>query len=294
MSIRIGTGPQRARQTATGRLLPGDPAALLRRPAGVDSPVLRVILELTRNGSRPRDRNEEHVVCLAIEGGGMRGAISAGMCVVLEAMGLIAAFDRIYGVSAGRDERLRYRGRAGALSAAHSQDAARQGVIKRTRPLLRRPIVDFDRLFNDVISSRMPLSSDALASGPEFRALATSFETLSLRVLQDFADIDDAMQAVRGKRGFAVAGRAATHLSRRANGRWGAHRADSVRDSASRGSDTRAGSPLTPSRLSQPSAPRARRHHPAPCLTCACPALERYGAHVQLSGRRARAPNRDT
>src|ERR1700749_3307834 len=45
MPIRIGIGPHRARQIATGRLLPGDPAALLRGPAGGDSPVLRVMLE---------------------------------------------------------------------------------------------------------------------------------------------------------------------------------------------------------------------------------------------------------
>jgi predicted acylesterase/phospholipase RssA len=37
------------------------------------------------------------VVCLAVEGGGMRGAVPAGMCLVLEEAGLIPSFDRIYG-----------------------------------------------------------------------------------------------------------------------------------------------------------------------------------------------------
>jgi predicted patatin/cPLA2 family phospholipase len=36
-----------------------------------------------------------------------------------------------------------------------------------------------------------------LASGPEFRALAVSLETLTLRVLADFTDIDELTQAVR-------------------------------------------------------------------------------------------------
>jgi predicted patatin/cPLA2 family phospholipase len=39
-------------------------------------------------------------MCLAVEGGGMRAAGSAGMCVALEAAGLGGAFDRIHGVSA--------------------------------------------------------------------------------------------------------------------------------------------------------------------------------------------------
>ena len=37
----------------------------------------------------------------AVEGRGLRGSVSAGMCVALEAAGLIPAFDRIYGCSAG-------------------------------------------------------------------------------------------------------------------------------------------------------------------------------------------------
>ena len=78
-----------------------DAGALLRGRDEALSRVLRVILERTRAGSRPRERDDEHVVCLAIEGGGMRGAVTAGMCVVLEAAGLAGAFDRIYGVSAG-------------------------------------------------------------------------------------------------------------------------------------------------------------------------------------------------
>ena len=64
-------------------------------------PVLALILERAAAGSVPGARSDPHVVCLAIEGGGMRGSVSAGMCVVLEAAGLVGSFDRIYGCSAG-------------------------------------------------------------------------------------------------------------------------------------------------------------------------------------------------
>ena len=69
----------------------------------------RVVLGRAPAGSRPRERADGHLVCLAVEGGRMRGAVSAGMGVVLEAAGLTGAFDRIYGVSAGALNGLRWR-----------------------------------------------------------------------------------------------------------------------------------------------------------------------------------------
>jgi predicted acylesterase/phospholipase RssA len=173
------------------------PATLLPAPEETADPVLRVISERTQRRSVPRRRDDEHVVCLAIEGGGMRGAVSAGMCLVLEAAGVVRAFDRIYGVSAGALNGWATAVGQAALSATHYEDAARRRVINRMRPLVRRPVIDFDLLFEDLIAARKPLSFEGLASGPEFRALATSLETLSLRVLHDFADGDELRQAVR-------------------------------------------------------------------------------------------------
>jgi predicted patatin/cPLA2 family phospholipase len=191
---RVGRGPMRH---APGALLAPHPPSLLPASSVVADPVLRVVLERAREESRPGSRDDDHVVCLAVEGGGMRGAVSAGMCVVLEAAGLVTAFDRVYGVSAGALNGCALAAGQAALSATYYQDAATRRVINRMRPLLGRPVIDFDLLFDDVIGSRKPLSFDALSSGPEFRALATSLETLSLRVLRDFADIDEAMDAVR-------------------------------------------------------------------------------------------------
>jgi predicted patatin/cPLA2 family phospholipase len=174
-----------------------DPAALLLAPEDVDSPVLRLVIERAHTGSRPRARGDDHVVCLAVEGGGMRGAVSAGMCVVLEAAGLMCAFDRIYGVSAGALNGAAAAMGQAALSATHYQDAVTHRVINRMRPLVRRSVIDFDLMFEELIAARKPLCFEALSSGPEFRALAISLESLSLRVLGDFADVEELMLAVR-------------------------------------------------------------------------------------------------
>ncbi|HET8953198.1 MAG TPA: patatin-like phospholipase family protein [Solirubrobacteraceae bacterium] len=105
--------------------------------------------------------------------------------------------DRIYGVSAGALNGAATAAGQAALSATHYQDAASGRMINVMRPLLRRPVVDFDLLFEEVIAARKPLSAERLPGGPEFRALATSIETLSLRVLAGFADSDELTQALR-------------------------------------------------------------------------------------------------
>jgi predicted patatin/cPLA2 family phospholipase len=84
-----------------------------------------------------------------------------------------------------------------ALSATHYQDAASYRVINRLRPLVRRPVIDFDLLFEELIAVRKPLSFDRVAFGPELRVLATSLDTLSLRVLDGFIDGEELRHAVR-------------------------------------------------------------------------------------------------
>jgi predicted acylesterase/phospholipase RssA len=63
--------------------------------------VLRVVAGRAGAGSRPAGRNDGLHVALAIEGGGMRGTVSAGMALALHELGLVPAFDAVYGASAG-------------------------------------------------------------------------------------------------------------------------------------------------------------------------------------------------
>src|SRR6266576_197554 len=68
--------------------------------------VLRVLGARTAEGSLPGARTDGFRVALAIEGGGMRGTISAGMALALDELGLVSAFDAVYGASAGAIRRL--------------------------------------------------------------------------------------------------------------------------------------------------------------------------------------------
>ena len=63
--------------------------------------VLRLVQERARSGSRPGHRDDQYRIALSIEGGGMRGTVSAGMALALHESGLVSAFDAVYGSSAG-------------------------------------------------------------------------------------------------------------------------------------------------------------------------------------------------
>ena len=75
----------------------------LRKDTACDGghPVLQVLAQRRAEGSKPMQRKDNYKVALAIEGGGMRGCVSAGMASALADAGLSDCFDEVYGSSAG-------------------------------------------------------------------------------------------------------------------------------------------------------------------------------------------------
>src|SRR5437762_13550 len=64
-------------------------------------PVIELILDRARSRSQPLKRVDGFKLGLAIEGGSMRGVVSAGMVTALEYLQLLNVFDSVYGSSAG-------------------------------------------------------------------------------------------------------------------------------------------------------------------------------------------------
>jgi predicted patatin/cPLA2 family phospholipase len=165
--------------------------------AAAKDPLYRVLLERAAEQSRPRHRTDPHLVALVVEGGGMRGAAGAGMCLVLEAAGLMPSFDRVYGCSSGAVTGAFAAAGQASLWATSFEDCACRTFIDRSRALRGGPVVDLDFLFDEVIAHRRALSEDGLAAGPEFRAVAVSATAAELRVLRDFESAADLMGAAR-------------------------------------------------------------------------------------------------
>ncbi len=131
-----------------------------------------------RSGSRPGHREDPYRIALSIEGGGMRGTVSAGMALALHELGLVSAFDAVYGSSAG------------AITGAWLLSSTPEGLrgwadpdyaktLIRWSSLLRgRPVVDVRTLVEVVYQTEFPMDFDSVLASPvEYHPLGTDAET---------------------------------------------------------------------------------------------------------------------
>ena len=150
-------------------------------PGWADQPsheLLRVLGERLRTGSRPGQRTDGLRIALAIEGGGMRGTVSAGMALALHELGVMPAFDAVYGASAGaitgawlvssRPEGLR----------GWAEPSYAKTLIRLSGPLRGRPVVDVRTLIEVVYQTQWPMDfGSVLASDVAYHPLATDAVT---------------------------------------------------------------------------------------------------------------------
>jgi predicted acylesterase/phospholipase RssA len=139
--------------------------------------VLRVLGERTRAGSLPRARDDGLRVALAIEGGGMRGTISAGMALALDELGLVSAFDAVYGASAGAITGAWLLSRPQGLR-GWTEPAYARAFIRRSGLLRGRPVADVRALIEELYQTTFPMDFAAVLASPvEFHPLATDAAT---------------------------------------------------------------------------------------------------------------------
>ena len=139
--------------------------------------VLRVLGERARVGSLPGDRRDGFRVALAIEGGGMRGTISAGMALALDELGLVSAFNAVYGASAGAITGAWLLSRPQGLR-GWTEPAYARAFIRRSALLRGRPVADIRALIEELYQTTFPMDFDAVLASPvEFHPLATDAAT---------------------------------------------------------------------------------------------------------------------
>jgi len=139
--------------------------------------VLRVLGERARAGSLPGERSDGFRVALAIEGGGMRGTISAGMALALDELGLVSAFDAVYGASAGAITGAWLLSRPQGLL-GWTEPAYARAFIRRSALLRGRPVAAIRALIEELYQTTFPMDFAAVLASPvEFHPLATDAAT---------------------------------------------------------------------------------------------------------------------
>ena len=137
--------------------------------------VLQVLRNRRQHGSAPGQRDDDHRVALVIEGGSSRGAYSSGMTIAIERLGLLPAFDAVYGSSAGSlNAAWLLCGRAEQTQHAWWDREIMGTTISLRRALRRQPVVDTRYLVHTVYTQVMPMGFQEILDNPvEFHPIAT-------------------------------------------------------------------------------------------------------------------------
>ncbi len=162
-------------------------------------PVVQTILRRRDEGSRPGARTDGRRVALLIEGGGLRGVVSAGMVTAIEQLGLRDAFDEVHGSSAGAfNAAFLLAGQAAYLTTLYQHGFGDPRFVSAARVLRGGPVFDMDYVIDHVWARQRPLRFDAIASsGIELHCTATDADTASIVDLADLAGEDEVRNAMR-------------------------------------------------------------------------------------------------
>jgi predicted patatin/cPLA2 family phospholipase len=164
-------------------------------------PVIEALHRRRDEGSRPGARTDGRRIALVIEGGGMRGVVSAGMAAAIEQLGFTACFDEVHGASAGAFAgAFLLAGQAAYLTALYPHGFGNPMFASARRMVLqRRPVFDLEYVAREVWRHQRPLHTERiLRSGIELHCTATDVERaaiVDLARLTDDAEIRAAMLA---------------------------------------------------------------------------------------------------
>src|SRR3954452_16708844 len=132
---------------------------ILMNPTPID------VLRARRAGA-----SDHHRVALVVEGGCMRGVISAGAVTALEHLHLAQHFDAVYGVSAGAlDCAYMLAGQAAMGTTIYFDDLPAAHFVRARRILAARPPMALDELIDEIVARRKRLDVSAVEDArPEF------------------------------------------------------------------------------------------------------------------------------
>ena len=164
-----------------------------------DHPVIDLLRQRRREGSLPADRGDGAKLGLVIEGGAMRGVVSAGMLAALEKLGFQGAFDAVYGSSAGAINGAYFAAKQVSDSIGiYYEDINNRRFISLARSFTRRPVMSLSYLLDEVMVRHKVLDWQAvLDSSVQLKILASSLRDLRVRLFDSFSSRAHLFAALR-------------------------------------------------------------------------------------------------
>jgi predicted patatin/cPLA2 family phospholipase len=161
-------------------------------PWNAEHPVLRVLRARRADGSKPggRQPGDTAKVGLAVEGGGIRGVVSAAMLSAIEEGGFGTAFDAVYGVSSGAINCAYFlAGETWYPVSIYYDDLTTRRFVDFRRAFTGGDILNLGYAFDEVLAVRKPLDYErALAAPVPLKVAVTDVDELRTVLAGGFAD----------------------------------------------------------------------------------------------------------
>lgn len=170
-----------------------------RFPWSPTHPVRQVLRDRRAACSKPGKRSDKYKVGLAVEGGGLRGVVSAAMLTALEDLGYADAFDDVYGCSSGAVNSAYFMMRKTWFPLSIYFDDLTTGEFLDLRRVLRRQgPMNLDYVFEEVLTHRKPLNyAGIIASAQRLHVMVTDVDDLKPLDVSDFHSPTDLRSALR-------------------------------------------------------------------------------------------------
>lgn len=172
-----------------------------------DHPVLDLVRARKEAGGRPGAHDDGCKLGLAVEGGGMRGVVSAAMLTALDDLGLREVFDCVYSCSSGSVNAAYFAGgETWYPLTIYFDDLATKQFVDMRRFASRRGILNLDYVFEQVLETVKPLDYDRILAGPAgFHVAVTLVDELRTESVGDFRDREDLREGLRASCWLPVA-----------------------------------------------------------------------------------------
>lgn len=162
-----------------------------------EHPVARLARERAESGSLPGARRDPHRLALVLEGGGMRGVVSAGMVAALEKLGMSDVFDLIVGSSAGAINGMALlSGVAQRASDAYCGPLASRSFVNPMRVLRGKPVIDVNDVLNVITASDVAGTERLLSGAIALHCIATDVDSAQAVDLHGMRTQEDVWQAI--------------------------------------------------------------------------------------------------
>lgn len=175
-----------------------------------EHPVIKLIQNRMQEGSLPKRRqnNDKNKLGLAIEGGGMRGVVSAGMVTAIEYLGCLNAFDVVYGSSAGAINGAYMLSKQAALGTTiYYENINNNSFIDFKRTFSKQSVMSLEFLLEHVAVREKVLDLDAVRkSDIPLKVIASSLTKLKPIVFESFKSNKDLIEALRASARIPLVG----------------------------------------------------------------------------------------